>query len=147
MLVRNRTVIGNPKEGALGLVVAPYFLLVELLAPAVEAFGIVTLVAALATGSIRADLAFALFLAAYGFGLLINLSALLLEQTAYDLYKGWRNKAWLIVWSIAEGLFFRPLTVVWRLRGLWRFLRKKTDWGTIDRRGFVAASPITSRQP
>ena len=36
-LWRHRRLIGNPRFGAMGLVVFPYFVLVELLAPVVEA--------------------------------------------------------------------------------------------------------------
>jgi hypothetical protein len=28
------------------------------------------------------------------------------------------------------------MTVYWRLRGLWKFLRGNKDWGSMDRKGF-----------
>jgi hypothetical protein len=40
------------------------------------------------------------------------------------------------VWALIESLGYRQLTVVWRVRGIGKFLRKRTDWGTMQRRGF-----------
>jgi len=36
-----------------------------------------------------------------------------------------------------ESLGYRQLTVFWRLRGMVRFLRGRTDWGAMTRRGFA----------
>lgn len=148
VLVGNAGIIANPRERALGLVVAPTFLLFELLAPVVEALGVVMLIAALAVGAVDVDVALFFFLAAYGFGILVNLATLLLEQNTYDLYRDWQDKAFLLLWGAVEGIVFRPLTVVWRLRGLWSYARRDSGWGTMVRRGFAApASPGTSQDP
>jgi len=48
------------------------------------------------------------------------------------------------VWTLVESLGYRQLTVLWRLRGLWRFLRKNTDWGSMQRRGFVGAQSASN---
>lgn len=136
VLIRHAGMIGRVKEGALGIVVSPYFVLVELLAPVVEGFGIVSLVIGLATGAINPEFAALFFLVAYGFGLLINMAALLLEQMSYDVYRGWGERARLLMGGLLEGVLLRPLTVFWRLRGLWSLARKNTEWGAMERQGF-----------
>jgi hypothetical protein len=35
-----------------------------------------------------------------------------------------------------ENLGYRQLTVYWRLRGFWNFLRGRKDWGKMERKGF-----------
>jgi hypothetical protein len=32
------------------------------------------------------------------------------------------------------------VTVVWRLRGLWRYLRKRSEWGAMTRTGFTSSA-------
>jgi hypothetical protein len=48
----------------------------------------------------------------------------------------------LVVWTIAEGLGYRQMTVFWRLRGLWKFiLGRTTEWGVMERTGFQQQTP------
>jgi len=49
---RNRGLFLNPRYGSLGLAVFPYYVVVELLAPVVEAFGLVGLALGVVTGTI-----------------------------------------------------------------------------------------------
>jgi hypothetical protein len=35
------------------------------------------------------------------------------------------------------------MTVYWRLRGLWKFLRGNKDWGKMERKGF---RPVTAEK-
>lgn len=38
--------------------------------------------------------------------------------------------------ALMENLGYRQLTVYWRLRGFWNFLRGRKDWGKMERKGF-----------
>lgn len=136
VLRRHRRMFGNPRYRGLGLVVYPYYVIVELLGPVVEALGLVAVATGLAVDAV--DLTFAaLFLAvAYGWGVLLNLAVLILEELTYRRYHRWSDLFLLLLWSLAEGTGYRQLTVLWRLRGLWRYLRGSTDWGTMSRKGF-----------
>ncbi len=145
VLRRHAGMIGNRREGPLGLVVAPYFLFVELLAPVVEALGIIAVVVGLIVGSVDVSFAVLFFAAAYGLGVLINLTVLILEQAGFDRYRRPSDKAWLTLWAFTEGLLFRPMTVPWRLLGLWHHLRGNQDWGAKNRRGFAPTPPAGDR--
>ena len=140
VLWRYRRQLLNPRYGALGMVVLPYFLLIELLAPVIEFLAIAGLVPALLLGAVDVSFAVLLFLVAYGYGLLLTVCTLLLDEVAYRRYHGMADRAVMVLWAVMESLGYRQLTVVWRLRGLWKFLRKRTDWGTMTRRGFAPSS-------
>jgi hypothetical protein len=43
----------------------------------------------------------------------------------------------LLLWAALEPFGYRQLVSIWMLRGLWRYLRGRTDWGTMTRRGFA----------
>ena len=140
VLWRYRGQLFNPRYGALGLVVLPYFFLIELLAPVVEALALIGLVPALAFGAVDTTFAVLLFLVAYGYGLLLTIFTLLLDELAYRRYHGLTDRFVMIGWAVVESLGYRQLTVLWRLRGLWKYLRKRTDWGTMTRRGFAPST-------
>lgn len=146
-LWRHRRLIGNPRYGAMGLVVFPYFVLVELLAPVVEALGLVVLAGSLAVGLIDQTFAVLFFALAIGIGLVLSVATLLLDQASFLRFRRPRDLAWLVWWSVAENLGYRQMTVYWRLRGLWKYLRGRSDWGAMTRKGFAtrAAAPATPR--
>jgi cellulose synthase/poly-beta-1,6-N-acetylglucosamine synthase-like glycosyltransferase len=143
VLVRHRRLIGNPRYGALGLVVAPYFVVVELVGPAVEVVGLVGLAVGAALGLVDASLAVLFALVAYGWGLLFSFWALALDELATRRYQRFSDRLLLVGWALLEPLGYRQLITVWQLRGLVRYLRGRSEWGTMVRRGF-APSPAPS---
>jgi cellulose synthase/poly-beta-1,6-N-acetylglucosamine synthase-like glycosyltransferase len=141
-LWRHRRLCFNPRYGALGIVVYTPFLLIELFAPLVEAFGLLALPVALWLGAVNVEFAILLLLLAYGYGTMLTIFSMVLEELAGDPFARFRDRLRMIPWIVAESIGYRQLTVVWRLHGLWRFVRGQTDWGTMTRSGFSeAASP------
>lgn len=139
-LWRHRRTMLNPRYGALGLVVMPYFLFVELLAPVVEALGFVTLVIAIPLGALNPRFALLFFAVAYGVGTGLSLVTFMLEELTFHRYDSRGDRLRMIGWALLESLGYRQLTVVWRLRGLWGWMRGRKEWGAMTRRGFAADS-------
>jgi len=135
-LWRHRRLLFNPRYGALGLIGYPYFLFVELLAPIFEAVGIVAVAVALVLGAVNGPFAVLLFLLSYGSGMLLTLFAVLLEELSYRRYTRVGERLALIGLALLEPFGYRQLSVLWRLRGVIGFLRKRRDWGDMERRGF-----------
>jgi cellulose synthase/poly-beta-1,6-N-acetylglucosamine synthase-like glycosyltransferase len=133
---RHRRLCLNPRYGSLGLISYPYFLFVELLAPLVEAFGLLALPAALWLDAINLEFALLLLLLAYGYGFMLTAFSLLLEETSGAPYERFSDRLRLVGWAVLESLGYRQMTVVWRLRGLWRYIRGNSDWGAMTRVGF-----------
>jgi hypothetical protein len=127
----------NPRYGRVGLLVFPYFLLIELLAPVVELVGLVAVVLGLLFGGVNVPFAILFLLVAYGFGLLLTAWTLVLEQRTYRGYGRLRDRVWLLCVSLVEGLGYRQMTAVWRLRGLIGYLRGRREWGVVTRSGFT----------
>nr|WP_282600189.1 glycosyltransferase family 2 protein [Patulibacter sp. SYSU D01012] len=138
VLRRHRGTALRRRYGSLGLVAYPYFLLAELLGPVVELLGLVGLGVGLLVGAIDWPFAALFFLVAYGLGLLMTVLTVALEEWTYRGYGTGRDTLVLLGWALLEPLGYRQLTVVWRLRGLWRFLRGRSDWGVMTRKGFTA---------
>lgn len=138
---RNRGLFLNPRYGSLGMAVFPYYVVVELLAPVVEGSGLIGLALALATGTLNLGFALLFFLVAYGYALVLDVLTLLLEELSYRRYARMRDRLWLLLWAALGSFGYRQCTVYWRLRGMVKFLRKRTDWGAMTRTGFRTSDP------
>ncbi len=139
-LWRHRRLLFNPRYGALGLVGYPYFLFVELLGPVVEAAGLVGVLAGFAVGVIDAQFALLFFVVAYGMGLTLTFVCVLLEAVSYRGYRRFKEPVALLGLALLESFGYRQLTVLWRLSGLIGYLRRRSDWGMMERRGFAPGS-------
>jgi len=137
-LWRHRRLFLNPRYRSLGLLAYPYFFFVELLAPLVEAFGLLALPAALLLDAVNWEFAVLLLILAYGYGMLLTTCSLLLEELSSVPYSRFGDRLRLIPWLVLETLGYRQLTIVWRLRGLWKYMRGRTEWGAMNRSGFAA---------
>jgi cellulose synthase/poly-beta-1,6-N-acetylglucosamine synthase-like glycosyltransferase len=136
-LWRHRRLLLSPRYGALGMVSIPYYVFAELLAPVVEALGIVGLVVGLLFGLVNISFALWFFVVAYGYGALLTVATLVLDEMSYRKYRRLRDHFALLGFALIENLGYRQLTVLWRLRGLVGFLRGRSEWGAMERRGFA----------
>ena len=139
VLWRHRCLLFNPHYGATGLVVSPYFVLVELLGPVIEALGVLGLAVGLSLGLVDLQFAILFLLVVYGWGLLFSIGALLLDELTTRRYESLADRVLLVCWALIEPLGYRQLTVVWQLRGMVRAARGRSDWGDMSRRGFLAS--------
>ena len=141
VLWRHRRMLFNPRYGVTGLFVFPYYAFVELLAPVVEAVGLIGLLFGLVFGVVDWKFAGLFYLTAYGLGTALTAFTLILEDISFHRYETFRDRVLLFWWALLENLGYRQLTVYWRLRGLWKYMRGRKDWGAMERKGF---RPVTA---
>ena len=146
VLWRHRGMLLNPRYGVTGLVVYPYYAFVELLAPVIEAIGLVGLALGLVFGVVDWTFAGLFYLTAYGLGTALTAFTLILEDLSFHRYNTFRDRGLLFSWALLENIGYRQLTVWWRLRGLWKFIRGRKDWGAMERKGFQAV-PAAVKSP
>jgi len=147
VLWRHRRLAFNPKYGAMGMVSYPYFVVNELLAPVIEAVGLIGLVLGLMLTAIDWPFAILYFLTAYGLGACLTLFSLVLEEMNFARYHTFWDRVMLVVWALLENLGYRQLTVWWRLRGMFNYLRGSRAWGKMDRTGFTVAPTNNPASP
>jgi cellulose synthase/poly-beta-1,6-N-acetylglucosamine synthase-like glycosyltransferase len=139
VLWRHRTLILNPRYGVLGMVVVPAFVLFEWMAPIIEVLGLILVGVGLALGQVSAFFAILFFSLACGFGVLLSMLALMLEELSFRRYGRARDRALLVVWAALENFGYRQLTLWWRFRGVISYIRGKKSWGKMHRKGFNSA--------
>ncbi len=139
-LWRHRQVLLNPRYGTMGMLVFPFFFFGELLAPVVEAIGLVVMPVGLLIHAINIPFAVLFLVAAYGYGFALSVLSLVLDVLSFDRYQRLQDKLVLLGWTILEYFGYHQLTVIWRLQGLIRLLRRGAGWGKMERRGFGVGS-------
>jgi hypothetical protein len=76
-------------------------------------------------------------LAGYLLSALISVGAILIEEMVYHRYNQWSDLVRLVGYCFLEPVFYRPLNTVWRVQGLWKFVRKRNSWQLLPRSGFT----------
>ncbi len=144
-LLRNKKMLFNPRYGTVGLLAMPYFLLFEWFGPIIELLGYVAFVLGLALGIINLEFALLFFIAAVGLGALLSVAAVFLEELRLRRYPRWRDLGKLTAYGILENFGYRQLNTYWRVKGLISFIRKNTEWGEMERKGFAPAKKHKQR--
>ena len=144
-LVTHRQVIFNPRYGATGLIAMPYFVFCEMLAPLIEAFGLVLTIIGTMFGLLEPRYAVAFFVVTYLYGILLSLAAILMEEASFHKYRRPMDSLRLVLFAFIEPLGYRQITVWFRLKAFVRYMRGDQRWGKMQREGFgTLASPPSS---
>jgi len=136
-LWRHRHMCFNPKYGRIGLFSMPYFLFFEALAPIIEVSGYLLFAGALLTGSVGGTFALLFFYVALLLGVLNSVVAVVLQEISGHRYQGLKALGLLLVGAVAENFGYRQLTVWWRLKGTYDWIRGKNTWGHMKRQGLT----------
>ncbi len=122
----------NPRYGSVGMVGAPFYLLTEVLSPAIELLALASLAAAVFLGIFDLEV-FLVVVAAMAFvNAALTAGAILLDDLQSRLYRV-RDLARLLFWAPFDMLFYRPIIAWARFKGSWRFLRGDKAWHKFER--------------
>jgi cellulose synthase/poly-beta-1,6-N-acetylglucosamine synthase-like glycosyltransferase len=129
----NRDMLFRPRYGRVGCLILPYMWLFEFLAPVIELIGYSTIILAALLGLLSQRFLVLFLIFGYAFATLISIGAVLLEEMTYRRYSDWREVGRLLFFCLFEHFPYRQLTMIWRLQGLWQYLRGDLAWGEIKR--------------
>ena len=135
-----RDMLFKRRYGRLGWVALPYLWMFELFAPVIELAGIVTIILAALTGVLSRDFFLQFLIFGYAFATVISIGSVLLEELTYKRYNDWRDVIRLVSYCFLEHFPYRQLQMVWRLEGIWQYLRGDIAWGALERRGLESLS-------
>jgi biofilm PGA synthesis N-glycosyltransferase PgaC len=122
----------NPRFRSVGLVGVPFYLLTEVLAPAVEVLAVGALALSLTLGVFELP-AFLLMLGAIAFtNAALTACAILLDDYQSRTYRP-RDLARLLLLAPLDLVLYRPIIFWARMKGSWRFLRGDKAWHKFER--------------
>ncbi|MFH7767809.1 glycosyltransferase family 2 protein [Acinetobacter sp. BSP-28] len=123
----------NLKSGKLGFFAFPFFVFVEALGPFFELIGFVSLILLAILGFVNWIVCVYFYLLALCFGLILSLSAVLIEVIFFKYYSP-KSILKLILACFLENLWFRYIHSYWRVIGSIQYLRKlPLHWGEMKR--------------
>src|SRR5205807_1635244 len=88
---------------------------------------------------------------AWGYGMLLSLWAVVLEEVSFQRYRRFGDLGRLLLFATLENFGYRQRTVWWRVQAFWSVFRQKQAWGEMTRKGFESAGkqaiePATTRR-
>jgi len=134
-LWRHKKLMFNPRYGSIGMFSMPYFFFIEFLGPLIELFGYILLIISIFTGGIYLEFATLFFLLSLIYGSIFSMTSVLLEEWSMERYPKVKHLVILFFVSLTETLWYRPLTVIWRVEGIIEMLAGKKGWGEMVRKG------------
>jgi cellulose synthase/poly-beta-1,6-N-acetylglucosamine synthase-like glycosyltransferase len=134
----NRDMLFRPRYGRIGCIALPYLWLFELFAPVVEIAGIVTIVLAACLGVLSREFFLQFLLFGYAFATVISIGSVLQEEITYKRYNDWQDVARLVSYCFLEHFPYRQLHMIWRVQGLWQYLRGDVAWKPLRRKGLAS---------
>src|SRR3989449_4983044 len=135
VLWQSRDMLFRPRYGRIGWLALPYLWLFELLAPVIELGGFVTILLAAWLGVLSREFFLQFMIFGYAFATVISIGSVLQEELTYKRYNDWKDMVRLVSYCFLEHFPYRQLHMVWRLQGLWQFMRGDVVWRPMKRHG------------
>ena len=135
----NRDMLFRPRYGRIGCFALPYLWLFELFAPIMEVVGIATIILAASLSVLSREFFLQFMIFGYAFATVISIGSVLQEEITYKRYNDWKDVVRLVSYCFFEHFPYRQLHMIWRLQGLWQYLRGDHEWKPLKRKGLVSA--------
>ena len=135
-----KSMLFNPRYGRIGLLAMPFYTFGEMLAPVVELLGYLITGLGLAFGLVNVSFALLFILVAWGYGMLLSIWAVVLEEVSFRRYRRFIDLVRLLLFASLENFGYRQCTVWWRLKAFVNVWNGVHVWGDMARKGFGKAS-------
>lgn len=135
----NRDMLFRPRYGRIGCFALPYLWVFELFAPIMEVAGITTILLAAFLGVLSREFFLQFMIFGYAFATVISIGSVLQEEVTYKRYNDWKDVVRLVSYCFLEHFPYRQFNMIWRLQGLWQYLRGDHEWKPLKRKGLASA--------
>ena len=136
----NRDMLFRPRYGRIGFIALPYLWIFEFFAPIIEIGGIFTIALAASLGVLSREFFLQFLIFGYAFATVISIGSVLQEELTYKRYNDWQDVARLVSYCFLEHFPYRQLHMIWRLQGIWQYMRGDVAWKPLKRQGLQSAS-------
>ncbi|MCX7973680.1 MAG: glycosyltransferase family 2 protein [Candidatus Aminicenantes bacterium] len=126
----------NPRYGLTGLLAMPYYTFFEMFGPVIEIAGYTLFLYYTLTNQLNTAFALLFFLLAVIVGILLSSLSVLLAEYSERRYPHLKHILILFAFAWLENLFYRQFLAVVRAGAFLSLLRRKKEWGRMERKGF-----------
>jgi len=124
---RHPEMLLKPRYGIPGMLAMPYHFLAEVVTPCIELLGYIAIPLAWNFGFLSLESMVLFFTASLGFGMITSLGALVVEDFTHPKFLTMKDSLRLSFLSIVENLFYRQLTLVFRLASMLLYRKYKQE--------------------
>jgi cellulose synthase/poly-beta-1,6-N-acetylglucosamine synthase-like glycosyltransferase len=135
-----KTMLFNPRYGGIGFLAMPFYAFGEMAAPVIELLGYIITVVGLVFGMVNVSFALLFILVAWGYGMLLSIWAVVLEEVSFRRYRRFGDLFRLLLLASLENFGYRQCTVWWRLKAFRNVWKRVHTWGEMTRKGFATSS-------
>ena len=133
---RNGDMFGRPRYGRIGTLGLIHIFIVDVMGPPVEVLGYVLVPMLWMLGLLSVDYFLAYLALTFVFGIFVSVGSLMLQEIELQRVPRILDLLLLTAIAVIENFGYRQISNLWRLRGMWQFLRGDQNWGTMTRVGF-----------
>lgn len=138
IFIVHRRFLFNPKYGRMGMLLLPYALFFDFLAPILTTTGFFIITFLLLTNQVNFDTFWLLLLLVYLIGVSMSLVAITSDLANKKLYKNYSEYGKLIFYSLFEAILYQPFNTVFFVIGYGQFLyNREFKWTSMTRQGYT----------
>ncbi len=141
-VMKHNHMIFNHRYGMLGFLSMPFHAYVEALGCVVEAIGLVLVPFSFLIGAMPFSLFLLILALAVGYGTLLSLGSVLLEETTLRRYPGLGDLLVLIAFAVIENFGYRQMVSIFRAQGVFRYALGLRKWEKVVHTGIGAPETL-----
>ena len=145
-VMKHNSMIFNPRYGALGISSIPFHAYVEAIGCLVEAMGTILVPFSFLIGAMPMALFMLIMTLAIGYGTLLSLGSVLLEETTLRRYPGLRHLVILIAFAVIENFGYRQIVTFFRAQGVLRYITGLRKWETVVHEGMGGTMSLAEHE-
>ncbi len=134
-ICQNREMILNPRFGAIGMLVVPYYILFEVLGPVVEFLGYLCVLLSYVIGLLDTRFLILFVTLAILYGVFLSTAGIFLEELTFRRYPRWRHLFKLLLYGVFENFGYRQINTFWRFQAFLQYLVGDHAWEYVHKKG------------
>ncbi len=144
-VMKHNQVIGNPRYGLLGLLSVPFHAYIEAIGCVIEALGTFLIPFSFLVGAMPFSLFLLLMFLAVGYGTLLSMGSVLLEETTLKRYPSLHHVLILMGYAVLENLGYRQMVTLFRAQGVLQYFTGLREWELVKHRGLKSQAATASQ--
>lgn len=146
-VMKHNQMIGSPRYGLLGLFSVPFHAYMEAIGCVIEALGTILIPFSFFIGAMPFSLFLLLMFLAVGYGTLLSMGSVLLEETTLRRYPTIHHVLILMGYAVLENIGYRQMVALFRAQGVLQYFTGLREWEVVAHRGFRARVAVADNEP
>jgi cellulose synthase/poly-beta-1,6-N-acetylglucosamine synthase-like glycosyltransferase len=134
-VIKNWDMIFNPRFGAMGMLSMPFHAYLEAIGCVVEAMGTFLIPISYLVGAMPVSTFLVFMFLAVGYGTLLSMGSVVLEEITLRRYPSWKHVLVLMVYAVIENVGYRQMVTLFRAHGVLQYFTGRRRWETVQHGG------------